>query len=223
MTRLGGLDGDFCRLEIADLTDHDDVRILAEKGAHRRSERESDLCVDVYLVNAREVDFSRVLRRGDICVLAVEDVETGVQGDGLAAAGGPVTRIMPWGLPQEFHVQVFLERLVAERVDAEHRLRRVENTADDLLAEQRRTRAHAEVDGAILRELHLDTAVLGDAPLGDVEPRHDLQTSGELTGQLHRRLRDFLQHTVHAQPHAIDLFVGLRNGCRTPRDEWHPA
>ena len=46
---------------------------------------------------------------------------------------------------------------------------------DDLFAEQRGARAHAKVDGAVLRQLHLDAAVLRHAPLRDVEPRHDLE------------------------------------------------
>src|SRR5205823_13494513 len=90
----------------------------------------------------------------------------------------------------------------------------IENTQHDLLAEQRRAGADAKVDGAILRQLHLDAAVLGDAPLGDVETGHDLQTGRKLLGQLHRRLRDLLQYSVHAQAHPVELLERLEVNIR---------
>ena len=85
--------------------------------------------------------------------------------------------------------------------------RRIEDTHHDLFAEQRRAGADAEVDGAVLREPHLDAAVLRHAALGDVEPRHDLEARGDLDGELHGRLRDFLQHAVEAVADAVGLFV----------------
>src|SRR4029077_9687575 len=91
---------------------------------------------------------------------------------------------------------------------------RIENTADDLFTEQRRAGAHAEVDGASLRQLHLDAAVLRHAARGDVETRHDLEARRQLHGQLHRRLRDFLQDAVHAQADAGHLFVGFEVDVR---------
>src|SRR5262249_9711241 len=88
-------------------------------------------------------------------------------------------------------------------------LRRIENAQHDLLAKERRTGAHAEVDGATLRQLHLDATVLWDASLGDIEPRHHLEPRRELRSELHGRLRDLLQHPVHAQAHTIGLLEGL--------------
>ena len=112
-------------------------------------------------------------------------------------------------LRQRLQVQLALHGLVPERVDAEHRARRVENTRHDLLAEQRRAGADAEVDCAVLGDAHLDAPVLGHAPLGDIEPRHDLEARGELDRQLHRRIGDFFQVAVEAQTDAVRLLVGL--------------
>ena len=36
----------------------------------------------------------------------------------------------------------------------------------------------------------------------------------ELAGELHRRLRDLLQHAVHAEAHAVDLLVRLEVDVR---------
>ena len=107
-----------------------------------------------------------------------------------------------------------LERLVAERVDAEHRARRIEDTHHDFFAEERRARADAEVDGPVLRDLHLDAAVLGHAPLGDVEPGHDLQAGGQLDGQLDRRGGHFLQHAVEPEPDPVRALVGFEVDVR---------
>ena len=46
------VDRDLDRLLVADLADHDDVRILPEEGAERAREREPDLRLDVHLVDA---------------------------------------------------------------------------------------------------------------------------------------------------------------------------
>src|SRR4029077_16090587 len=91
----------------------------------------------------------------------------------------------------------------------------IENTQHDLLAEQRRAGADAKVDGAIFRQLHLDTAVLRDAPLGDVEGRHDLQAGRQLLRQLHRRLRNLLQYSVHAQAYPVELLERLEVDIRS--------
>ena len=109
---------------------------------------------------------------------------------------------------------LLLECLVAERIDPEHRTRGVEDTHHDLLAEERRAGAHAEVDRPGLRDPHLDAAVLRDAPLGDVEPGHDLQASGELAGEDDRRCCDFLQDAVEAEADAVGALVRLEVDVR---------
>src|SRR6185437_2092060 len=177
-------------------------------------EGESNLRVDVHLVDTGEIDFRRVLGRRDVGVLAVENVEAGVQRDGLAATGGAGHQDHALGLSQILLVQTFLDWLVPQRIDAEHRLRGVQNTQHDLLAEQRGAGAHAEVDGAILRQLHLDAPILRDAALGDVQSRHDFQAGGQLSGQGHRGMRDLFQDAVHAQPDAKNFLVGLEVNIR---------
>jgi hypothetical protein len=104
----------------------------------------------------------------------------GVERDGLAAAGRAGHEDHPVRLAQVLEIDLLLVFLVTERVDAELRARRIEQAADDLLAVHRRAGVDAEVDRPVLRQPHLDAAVLRDPPLGDVEPRHDLEARGDL-------------------------------------------
>src|SRR3989440_6903059 len=142
-------------------------------------------------------------------------MQTRVQRDRLAAARRTGDQDHALGLRQVLEVQLLLEGLVAERIDPERGLGGIENTQHDLLAEQGRAGAHAKVDGAILRQLHLDAAVLGDAPLGDVEARHDLQTGRKLLRQLNRRLCDLLEYSVHAQAYPVELLERLEVNIRS--------
>src|SRR6202030_3211532 len=176
---------------------------------------QSHFVIDVDLVDARKIDFRRILGGGDVGVLAIQDMQTGVQRDGLAAARRTGDEDHALGLRQVFEVELLLEGLVAERIDPERGLCGIENTQHDLLAEQRGAGTHAEVDGAILGQLHLDAAVLGDAPLSDVEARHDLETSRQFLRQLHRRLGNLLEHPVHAKAHAVELLERLEVNIRS--------
>jgi len=63
VTGLCGLDCDFGRLEVTNLTHHDHVRILAQERFECRGKGQAHLRVDVDLVDTREVDFRRVLGR----------------------------------------------------------------------------------------------------------------------------------------------------------------
>ena len=60
------LDRDLRRLEVADLADHEDVRVLPEEGAQRHREVEPDLVVHLHLVDAVQVVLDRILGGADV-------------------------------------------------------------------------------------------------------------------------------------------------------------
>ena len=84
VARLRRLDRDLARLLVADLAHHDDVRVLAQERLQRDGESKPRLVVHVDLVDAREVDLRRIFRGGNVDLRLVEDVEAGIEGDGLA-------------------------------------------------------------------------------------------------------------------------------------------
>ena len=125
---------------------------------------------------------------------------------------GPVTSTMPHGF--EMAVLELLKRLGLEPElrHVEHQLRLVEQTHDDLLAEERRQTGDAEVDVAHLAavlEADLDAAVLRQPLLRDVQLGHDLDARGDRIAELHRRLHDVVENAVDAVADAQFLLVRL--------------
>src|SRR5207244_5410141 len=83
------LDGDLGRLQVADLADHDHVRVLAEEAAQPVGEGELDLRVHRGLGDALELVLDRVLDGHDVEVRPVDLAQRRIQRGGLAGPGRP--------------------------------------------------------------------------------------------------------------------------------------
>ena len=66
MPCLGRLDGNVSCFQITNFTYHDDVRILPKKGPEGDCKSQTSLVIHIDLVDARQVDFSRIFRCGYI-------------------------------------------------------------------------------------------------------------------------------------------------------------
>ena len=84
----GGVDGDGGGLHVADFPQHDDVGRLAQHGAQGDGKGQADGFADLHLVDAGEQILHRVLDRDDLAVRAVDEIQAGIEGGGLAGAGG---------------------------------------------------------------------------------------------------------------------------------------
>ena len=82
-----GVDRDAGGLEIANFTDHDDVRRLAQDGAQRRRESHADLGIHLHLIDPVHLIFDRVFDGDDLAVRFVDVIEAGVERGRLAGAG----------------------------------------------------------------------------------------------------------------------------------------
>ncbi len=82
-----GFDGDIRRLVIANFTDHDDVRILAQDGTEGAGEIEADVALHRHLVDAGELVLDGVLDGDDVVFRAVQLLEDGIERGRLAGAG----------------------------------------------------------------------------------------------------------------------------------------
>src|SRR5436305_53213 len=61
-----GLDGDLGGLEVADLADQDDVRILPQEGAERGGEVQADRFLHLHLVDTGQIELDRIFRGHDV-------------------------------------------------------------------------------------------------------------------------------------------------------------
>ncbi|MNF43916.1 hypothetical protein D3C84_250170 [compost metagenome] len=82
------LHGDLGGFLVADLADHHHVRVLAQDGAQAAGEGHVDLGVDLGLADALDVVLDRVFDGEDVARAVVEGDQAGVEGGGLARAGG---------------------------------------------------------------------------------------------------------------------------------------
>ena len=191
MAGLRRLDRDIGGLEIADFADHDDIGILAQECAERRGKGETSLLVQVDLIDARELDFRRILRRRDVDAWLVEDVEAGILRYSLAAARGTGDQDHSIRALDRTQQELLLVGLVSKRLDTQLCAGGIENPQHELFAVERRQRAHAEIDRAILRQDQLHPAVLRHALFRNVELGDHLDPGGHLVLDRQRRLRDF--------------------------------
>ena len=86
MARQRRFHADLPGLIIPDLADHDDIRILPEKSLQSSGKCQSDVGMDLDLVDAHEVELNGVFRRTDIDRGRVESLKGGVKRRRLAAA-----------------------------------------------------------------------------------------------------------------------------------------
>ncbi len=134
MAGLCRLDRDFGGFQVADLTHHDDVRVLTQEGAQRLGKIETLLGVHVDLVDAFQVDFDRVLGGGDVALHGIEDVQAGIQRYGFARAGRAGNQNHALRPGKGRHIHLLLIVFITQRVDTHLGAFGVENTQHHFLA-----------------------------------------------------------------------------------------
>src|SRR6267378_774358 len=201
-----GPNADLRRLEVARLTDQDDVGVLPEERAKRGGERTADPLVDLDLVHALQVVLDRILGGHDVHVRRVDRVNPRIERRRLAGAGRSSDQDHAVGLVDR-GVELIEGPLVeAELGHVELQRVLVEDTEDRLLAEDRGERRHTEVDLAgVVAEL--DAPVLRQPPLGDVEVGHDLQSREDRRLEALGRCQHLVEDAVHAEADTEDLLV----------------
>ncbi|MQM39515.1 hypothetical protein KBTX_03543 [wastewater metagenome] len=208
MTGQRGLDRDLRGLEVADLADHDHVRVLAEDGAQPAGEGHVDAQVHLGLADAVEVILDRVLDGEDVAAAVVEPCDGGVERGGLAGTGGTGDQQDPVGAVDE-GVDLAAQPLVHTQV--------LQVQAPRLLVEQTQHHAFAVAagqggDAHVHRapgDAQRDPSVLGDTLLGDVQPGHDLDARDQQRGHAAWRLQDLAEHAVDAKAHRQPRLEGF--------------
>src|SRR5690606_36539521 len=83
---LGCLDRYVGGFQISNLTHHDDVWVLPQEGPQSLGETEAHSGVHVDLIDALQVDFSRVFSGGNVDAWRVQNIKAGVEGNCFTGA-----------------------------------------------------------------------------------------------------------------------------------------
>src|SRR5439155_6805004 len=83
-----GANRDLRRLEVANFTHHDDVRVLAQDVAQADGKGQADVRAHRDLVDSFELVLDRLLDGNDAFVHRIDGAEAGVKGGGFAGARG---------------------------------------------------------------------------------------------------------------------------------------
>ncbi len=208
---------DLGRLEVADFADHDHVRVLAQERAQRRGERQADLRVDVDLVDARHVDFRRVLGGRDVAVFGVEDVEARCTATrSCRCRSGRSPGSCRRASPAYFEVELLLER-------PRSRARRCRAARCDGSRIRSTTFSPNSVGQVLTRKSmarFFDSRILMRPSCGT---RRSAMSSRDMTFRRAATFvasctggtRDLLQHAVQARSGCGKSFRRARNGCPT--------
>ena len=186
MSRQCRLHGDLRGLQVADLTNHDHVRILSHDRAQSIREREIDLRFDLNLVDARHLVFDRILYRQDFHVRLVESRERGIERGGFSAAGRPGDQQYAVRLIENRDEDLQVLIIESERMKIERHTAFIQNPHHHRFAMHRGYRRHPQIDFLALHA-QFDASVLRQTPLGNIEGGHDFDARNHCGGQSSRR------------------------------------
>ena len=208
-----GLHRDLRGLQIADLADHDDVRVLPQDGAQGPGEAQVDARIGLGLADAVEVVLDRILHRHDVERPGVEPGERRIQRGGFARARRPGHQHDAMRPVDQFVEPGERGFAHAEPSQFEPPRLLVEQAQHHALAVAGRQRRHPHVDRPP-GQAQGDAAVLRQAFFGNVELRHHLDARHDRRVQRALRLDHVAQRAVHAKAHhrarleRLDVDVG---------------
>ena len=182
MPRECGLHRELRRVRIADLADHQHIRILPQQRAQGIGETETHLVIDLKLIDAGKIELDGIFHGADVGIRLVDLLEHGIERGRFTRAGRPGYQQQAVGLLHDFLKR--REHFIGEPESFQiHRDVAVIDDADDrLFAEFFRHGRDAQIDGAAFQQ-HVDAAVLRQAALGDIQAGHDLEPADH--GRMH--------------------------------------
>src|SRR5690349_15636212 len=175
-----GLNRDLRGLRVANLADHDLVRVVTQNGTKTTIERQSFLFVHGNLRDAVQLILNRILDGDDLVFFVSDLIQRGVERGRLARAGWTshqdhavrlrdvATKLAQILFRKTNDIQVEISKLFVD-------LFFVQDTNHCVFAVNSRHDRNAEVDVAAFIT-NSETAVLRHPTLGDVELRHDFDT-----------------------------------------------
>ena len=210
VTGQRSLDGVFGRFSIPNFTDEHDVWVMPKDASQRGSKGQTDLGVNLDLIDPIELVLDWVLGRDDLVLRRSNLQKRTVKRGRFARAGRAGDENDPVGDTDqlaELTIGLF-PHTEASQVELHGPL--VQDPHDKALAVDHRDDRDANVDFPTV-DPELDSPVLGQSLLGDVQLGHDLQTrdNGSLETVDFRRHRLGLKDTVDAVTHDDPACLGF--------------
>ena len=137
MAGQGRLHGHFRGLQIADFADHQNIRVLAQQGRDGGGEVEADAGLHLQLIERRLDHLDGVFNGADIHLGAGQLLQSGIQGGGLAGAGGASHQQDAAGGPGHVLPALPVLAVQAQLREAAQQHLRGEDARHQLLAERR--------------------------------------------------------------------------------------
>src|SRR5688572_6456776 len=211
VSREAGLHGDARGLRIANLADHDHLRILAHERPKGFWIRELLAGVDLRLADHREVELHRVFYRAhtDGRASALHNgVEGRVDRGGLTGAGRAGEQNQPTR-PSE-QLEIGFERLVvnAERGQIEAAIARVKQADDDLFTPRGWKNGDTQLHSAQFRTARCMALLREIGHVAD-EAGHDFDATGDLVHQVEGEMHQFGEHSAQADANDQRVFPRL--------------
>ena len=160
-------------LAVADLSDENDVRVLAQNRSEGRRERKARLLMDLYLNYSRNAILHRVFDCDDVDTAVQEQPERGIKGSGLSGARRSGDKNQSFAHFEESLHSRTVDRIQPERFHRAECGAGVEDANHDFLPVRGWQRRDAQVHaGAVDRDPRAPT--LRPQAIGDVHLGHDL-------------------------------------------------
>ena len=197
MAGQGGVDRHVRAVAVAHLSDHDHVGVGAQDRTQAGAEGQPHALGDLDLVDALEAVLDGVLDRHQRLLGRADEVDDRVERRRLAGARRAGREDAAVREAQRRLEALHVLRAHPQLVERERGLAGVEDPQHRRLALHQRHHGDANVDVAVL-EVEADAAVLRQAPLGDVQLAHDLDSRDHGRGLAARHARRVRHHAVDA-------------------------
>ena len=170
-----GVRCDTRSLEVANFSDHDDVRRLAKDGTQRGRKRHADLGIHLHLIDPGHLIFDRFFDGNDFAVRFVDVIEAGVKRGRFSGSRRAGYKENPIRQSDQTFERFLVVGEKSKLGQTKLQVRLIEDTQNHALTVIARHGRDAKVDGLFF-DPHLDATILRQAFLGDTDRAgHDLE------------------------------------------------
>ena len=173
-----GLDGDFSRFSVANLSHHYDVGILPKDRPKHSGKIKSLLFIYLDLTHRWKLKFHGVLDRHGLSLHGADECQPAIECRGFTATGGTGNKQEPVGPFQQALYSIERVRIETDLIDVQRQALLVQKPQNDVLAVDRGHTGDSDVYFFAFGK-DLNAPVLGQSPFGDVHIRHNLDSRND--------------------------------------------